>query len=231
MSLQELIFHHPVHIDCELMHTTEQDDDNISCLEGEVKTTWEQQQEQEQSSTVKKKSNIRRSRSSVYGTASNATKKTLVEQNDEASLDDRGTNGHEKNTLFMDNQEDDSVLSMQANSSRENYVSEELEEPVDFSDAVVNSKSTEQEKVQQQQDVVSEYSSLTELTADLVEAVDRLFHQVDRDVVTVKTFHKQLEEALGHSMPKNLKALVKQRLLGLLTGTKCPDDKKSHIRT
>ena len=48
MSLQASILFHPVHIDCELMHTTEQDDDNISCLEGEVKTTWEQQQQQEQ---------------------------------------------------------------------------------------------------------------------------------------------------------------------------------------
>jgi len=222
MSLQELILH-PVHIDGKLMQTTEQDDDNISCMEGEVKTTWEQQQEQELSSTVEKKSNIRRSRSSVYGTASNATTKNLVEQNDEASLDDRGTStspkhGHEHNTLFMDHQEDGSVLSMQGNSSHEKYVSEEVEEPVDLSDAVLTSKSTEQGKVQQQQDVVSLYSSLTELTADLVEAVDHLFHQVDRDVVTVKTFHKQLEEALGLSMPKNLKALVKQRLLGLLTG-------------
>ena len=71
-----------------------------------------------------------------------------------------------------------------------------------------------------QKDLVSKYSALTELTAELVEATDTMFYKVDRKTVTVKTFLKQFEESLGCQMPKNLKELVKQRLIRLAKGKK-----------
>jgi len=69
-----------------------------------------------------------------------------------------------------------------------------------------------------QKDLVSEYSALTELTAELVEATDTMFHKVDRKTVTVKTFLKLFEESLGCQMPGNLKELVKQRVIRLAKG-------------
>ncbi len=66
------------------------------------------------------------------------------------------------------------------------------------------------------------YSSITELTEELEDAIDSLFLSVNHNEVTVKEFHNHLENELGHSMPKNLKALVKQRLLRLLRGKAVP---------
>lgn len=66
------------------------------------------------------------------------------------------------------------------------------------------------------------YSSITELTEELKDAIDSLFLSVDHDEVTVKEFHTQLEHELGHPVPKNLKVLVKQRLLQLLQGKAVP---------
>jgi hypothetical protein len=86
-----------------------------------------------------------------------------------------------------------------------------------------------QPKGKERLDVYSSMMELT-LTEELEGAIDSLFLRVDHDAVTVKEFHKQLEHELGHPMPKNLKALVKQRLLRLLRGKAVPSCKKNFLK-
>ena len=58
----------------------------------------------------------------------------------------------------------------------------------------------------------------TELTFDLIQAVDELFKETDPDKVTVKLFNQSLEARVGYNLPKQIKKLVKERLLSLLSG-------------
>ena len=94
-----------------------------------------------------------------------------------------------------------------------------MKEVDDLADNIDEEEEEEEYENEKSMNITAEsLEDLDQLTEELIHAVDRLYSTVDRDVVTVKTFHKSLEENLGAKLPKNVKALVKERLLGLLTG-------------
>lgn len=229
-----------------LIHPNQTEDDVLD--HSQVKTTWEQHhqvQERKNStplgSTVSNNGNIRRKKTSYYGAGNTNTggyvtthRGQLEEDDDRSSFSDDslssggGTKARQRGNkqIFHDSMVEDQVSSQQRrNSSHEETFADE--EPMSASKNQQSSQLLveEQEQQRQKEKLVSCYS-MEELTEELKGAVDALFNRVDRDVVTVKEFHRQLDDELGYPMQKKLKALVKQRLIGLLQGMKerswCP---------